>query len=144
MAFFPTLNDGVFTAIRQIQRLVAADPNYFKADDCTYPPDFIKLFSPIAAVASVPLADIELGDFEVEAEELLKYVKGLKPTGDVAKDGIDYTRAMTSLLEKLLSIKERAAKLKDVAEFEAKVVEFLQDILTPEQRTLFMDRVQNG
>ena len=146
--YFPSIPDGVFAAIRQIQRLVAGDPDFL--NDSPYPEDFVKLFKPKASSlpeTNTPLsfAEIEIGDFEVEAEDLFKYIKGLKPSEKelATKEGIDWTKAMTSLLEKLLSIKERAAKLKDVAAFEAAVVEFMQDILTPAQRTQFMDKIAN-
>lgn len=140
--YFPPLEKGPISTIRTIQRLMIEDPSYL--DGSPYDAEIVAWLK-----TSVPQTQVDLNapieDLETEATKLYRFLRGLQPEGLLKGDkgALDYARVATSLLEKLLTVVERAAKVKEVGDFQNNVIEFMQDILSPEQRTLFMDRVIN-
>jgi hypothetical protein len=52
-------------------------------------------------------------------------------------------RTMTTLLEKLVSIDERAKGLRYVSDFQNTMLEIIEDVMTPDQRTTIMERLRN-
>lgn len=53
-----------------------------------------------------------------------------------------YFRTATSLLERILGLKERAAGLRRIKQFQDIVIKLMDDVLTPDQRTKFMDELR--
>tara|TARA_Y100001933_G_C18819127_1_gene488441 strand:- start:117 stop:647 length:531 start_codon:yes stop_codon:yes gene_type:complete len=51
-------------------------------------------------------------------------------------------RTMTSLLEKLVSIDERAKGLRYISDFQNTMLEIIEDVMSPDQRTQIMDRLR--
>ncbi len=142
---YPPLDPPAFKNVRIVARLAAEDPNYFSDPACPYPIDVVEFFRGIPgarkANGTVP---VELQSLDLEVEELLKQLKSLQQSFDSQtsqKEQLDYIKAATSLLGKLMELKEKAAHVSDVEEFKRTVLALLADVFTPEQRTTFMDRL---
>lgn len=52
-------------------------------------------------------------------------------------------RTMTTLLDKLVSIDERARGLKYLSDFQNTLLDVIEDVMTPTQRTIIMERLRD-
>lgn len=143
---YPTLDPQVLRTLTLIQKLSDQDPTYLKK--APYPIEIVDFFPKKSESFTVAVKSDETRDLEEEADILYNDLKALRPSmiggNESSKDSFDYVKAATSLLEKVLNIKERASKIKEIDKFKATVIEFLADVVTPEQRTLFMDALSRA
>lgn len=142
--FYPTIDPVALTALRTIRKLASQDPGYLTDPECPYAPE--DLFFVTSYPETNTPASEEIGDLDTEVDALFRYVKGLKPAtvSEANKESLDWARIASSLMEKLIGLRERAAKVKDVVKFQDTVMSFLEDICSPEQRTRFMDMVEQN
>lgn len=147
---YPSLDIPALKTARIVARLAGEDQDYFDDPACPYPIDVIEFFRgiPNARATRVKSVPVELQSLDVEVEELLKQLKSLQQSFDNQtsnKEHLEYIKAATSLLGKLTELKEKSAHISDVDEFKRTVLGILADVMTPEQRTAFMDRLSpNG
>lgn len=141
---YPSVDLAVLQRISLIRRLASENPSFF--EDSPYD-EAVKawfaapLVAPVQASGDYP----DLADADVEAEELLKHLKSLKNSlpNDTA-DQLAWVRAAATLLDKIVTVKERANSVKRMQEFEKLVIDTLQDVMTPEQRTVFQNRMAHA
>jgi hypothetical protein len=149
---YPRITDDMLMPFQVVMRHLKADPKYLEHSDCPYSSK-IKQF---LTKRAVDLAEIEEkssifdgndSKFDViEAESAALYQK-LKTFGanlnetDVSEQG-QYFRVATSLLEKIVSINERAANLRNTQQFQSAILTVIEDTLDPTQRTAVMDRLR--
>lgn len=143
--YFPPLDKGAVSSVKAIQRLMVEDESFLDDPKCPYDPDTVGWLKALIAPPESDDSGAPIEDFEKEATVLYRYFRALKPTASEAssKAALDYTKVAATILDKLLTAVERAKKVKEITDFQQKVMDFMADILTPEQRTLFMDRVAN-
>lgn len=149
MTWFPEdINAGVLSSVTLLQRRLKENPALFDDPTCFYDDkvkDWFLKTPATVAVEAIALAVCEVKDLETEARELYSQLKGLKPSGGFdadSKDGITYVKVAVQLLDKLLDCQERAAGIAEIERFKAIVMETMADLMTPEQRTQFMDRLK--
>jgi hypothetical protein len=150
MSYTPPIGAETLQRIDLACRLATENPNFLA--DADYPPPvkdwlrrLVALRHPTAGVALDAAADVELASTEVEITELLKHLKSLKNSiGTDANDQLAWVKAGTTLLDKLLTMQERAANVKTVKVFEDTVIGIMEDFLTPEQRTAFRQRLDEA
>lgn len=144
---YPEISLSDLRNIDLIRRLLVEKPGYFDSEDCTYSPEFKAWFSKDAVKDAVPEAvkEVELASTEQEVTNVLKHLISLKNSlpNDTA-DQLQWVRAAATLLEKLVTLKEKAFNIKHIQEFEAQVIGILEDFLTPEQRTIFRERLADA
>lgn len=144
--YFPplSLSKETLQNIRIASRLVFENgPGFLEDPECTYTPE-------IKAFLRGGVCESELGNGvdaaleapEEEAESLLKFLKRLENSLEDTNDKLAYVRACATLLEKIVSTKEKAMNLKRLKEFEDLVVGTLENFLTPAQRTQFQNSLQ--
>jgi hypothetical protein len=150
--YYPALDPQTMKNIGIIQRLALEHPSYWL--QAPYSGDIqlqlMALFLPrkVGAANDAPVVDIEDDDrdnweflFE-ESKTLYRNLKGAQPSGDEPTAQMGYFRTATSLLEKLLSMSERAMNLKQVSDFYQLVMDVMESTLTGPQRTEVMEKLQ--
>lgn len=156
--FYPSVSLSILETIRRLQTSIEQDPEYLSDSNCPYPEEIKtaltatfssvtkakpKNVSTTAGTQLTPESEDEkililLADVERLYEELKD--SNVK-TSESASDRMGYFRTSTALLEKIASLTERASSLRNYKEFTNTVLEILEDICTPEQRTSFITRL---
>lgn len=154
--FYPPINPQ---NLRQVRELVKAHKqDYLDNPDCPYPDDlkllFAKLFDVQTASGqnsndknSAPFTEEDLSDSEFLDKELNKLYAELKEFGkkldidSTASERNTYFKLSTTLIEKVISSKEKLNHIKEVEFFMDTVLEAMDDILNSDQREKFLDRI---
>ncbi|AJD82900.1 hypothetical protein PJWF_00006 [Achromobacter phage JWF] len=159
---YPPLDEKVTWALGVIATLASEHEDYFLHPDCPYEGRTLVLLQalvlppegggedgqgavlPPVQVTAEDLANIDSG----LEEDLLRVLLELKRHGATLtnveqSEKMAYFRTITSLLEKLVLLRERAAGVKQVKEFESAVLGVMEDVLDPEQRTKVMDGLRS-
>ena len=145
--FYPALNEP---ALRQVIQLYETHPDYFDSPDCPYG-QFIKDFFKANSAASdfdshsdVAVKFDEKGlQNEIEAlyADLKKYGRDAQ-TSDNAADKNTFFRLSVGLLEKIIEVKKNLHYIQSINQFIEEVLSSMQEILNPDQRNEFMDRIR--
>ena len=144
--FWPELSEDMLLPFKLIRTRLQEDPNCLQNFDCPYDSDVTEFLQFFASDSSSDVnldgdTDLEVGDVGEEAAKIYKEIRAFSKSLD-KKNTSEFMaayRTTTSLLEKLLTIQEKAANVKDIKDFEARVFKVIDDVLTPDQRTLVMD-----
>jgi hypothetical protein len=137
---YPSLNDGLASALNAVALGLQHDVNYLEQSDYS---DELK--AALRALTGVggrsEKVDLFTGNddltvIEGEIQELLNQVKGMSASFDKldANEKIQFIKGATALWEKLISLKERTLNLKSMKEFQGRIMEVMQEYLTAEQR----------
>lgn len=151
-AFYPPLDEQAEWALGIIAKMLSENSNYLKSSDCPYPEAVKNLLGGVEVVVpgglETPNAVKTTWDKLQEEmasvfEELTDIGKELERDDDVeAKDKIAYIRAKTVLMEKLISMQERVHGIKQVSEFYRVVMDVMENVLSVDQRTQVMERLE--
>lgn len=148
--YFPSLSEEAINDIEIVRRLMEDDPHYLDDPECPYSDnirDFLLSISVKGAGQRGEGSRIPGADDLVE--EILDFRRQLDEIGERARGMTDpavtntYFRLRAALLEKTLELRERAARVKEVQEFQRIVIGFLDDECTPDQRTKLMNRLDD-
>lgn len=146
---YPTLDEN---AISVIARVYEANPQYFDHPDCPYDQitkDIFKgnaKFQDFDTHTDVKIANSDdlLTQITQLSKELKAYGQSIKTEeGTSASDRNTYFRLSVTLLEKLVDIKEKIANVKSYEQFNNEVLDIMDKILTPDQRTTVMQRLES-
>lgn len=149
MRHYPELSQKLLVPFRVVREQLRLDPAYLDDPACPYPADVLELLKLLAPAA--PEAD---GGFlrragskheilEDEAQNLYLEIRdfGQKLKVDDVTERMSYYRTRTALLEKLISLTERAASMSETQRFQDVVMGILEDMLSPDQRAEALDRL---
>lgn len=142
--YYPTLTGTDMTPFRVLKSQLALDPDYLSRPDCPYP-----------QVLKAELAELLTGRVKAvrkldDADDLLIELTGvydsLKEMGEQigtidAKDKIQWMKAQVSVLERLTELMSRVVNMRQMSRFRRVVLELLDNILEPAQRTLFVEKL---
>jgi len=141
---YPVLDEK---PLRQISQLYEYNPNLFNRPDCPYS-DFIKqLFCGELKTNDFDSHAADMSDDELTAnindlhKRLTDYWEDVKDS-DKSADKNTYFRLSVTLMEKLVSLKEKMQNLRSVDQFMASVMGIMDDILNADQRTEVMTRLE--
>lgn len=142
MAIFPDLNHelGLFL------QLLKQEPGLLTDPEAPYSADTIAalrgLGDKVEEVAEAP-AD-KWAKLERETQRLYDELKDSKDNLSIEDhaERMSYFRTATSLLDKLVGLQERAVGLKAIGTFHQTVLDIMEDILDPGQRTEVMQRLE--
>ncbi|WKV22007.1 hypothetical protein Phage2-1_00006 [Achromobacter phage 2-1] len=154
---YPELGERAEWALGIIATLGTENADYFTHQDCPYEGRTLILLQamcqthkePPQAAVPTTVSDDEVASIDTTLEhDLLAVLKDLKHHGASLTnvdqtEKMSYFRTITSLLEKLTMLRERAVGVKQVKEFEGAVLGVMEDVLTPEQRTQVMDGLRS-
>lgn len=143
---FPSISEDWVLLINRVFRHIADDPEFLNDPKCPYPPLVKDFFTKqIATTSEAP--DLFEGDEVVAVEkQIQKLLNDLEVYGkslgsNDASEKLQYFKTKNSLLEKLLNNMERATNLKQINDFRSIVVQFMDEVLTKDQITDFMKRI---
>lgn len=149
--FYPDIPniDTVTDSLKLIQRQLADDPSVLHREECPYPPEFVELVMTTLHSKKVDdntetFDDDGEIDIETESTELFRAMKRFK--SDLSMSDVNERasmfRTLTSLLEKLINVKERSSALKNFDKFQTAIFDTIDQYLTAQQRTEFLDRIK--
>jgi hypothetical protein len=144
----PQLTPDVVWALKSLKNQIQENPDILDSTDCTYAEeDRVFLAELLGGVlVHVEAGDVVDEDIEQETlrlyEELKTFGKGLDPDDNSERN--TYFRLSVSLLEKLLTLQERAVGIKQFKEFKEAVITILEDQLDPSQRTEFIEKLKES
>lgn len=142
MAIFPDLNHELGLVLQLLEQ----DKGLLSDPDCPYSADtkavLVKFGGPEAEVVEAP-AD-KWAKLERETQRLYDELKDSKDNLSIEDhaERMSYFRTATSLLDKLVGLQERAVGLKAIGTFHQTVLDIMEDVLDPGQRTEVMERLQ--
>lgn len=149
--FYPPIDVKTIRNINLIKKIIVTNPSYFL--ESPYGGEIENFFKETCPKSLVALEDApadispfttSLNKWDNLVAETAQALVGLKQvklsTGDSGEQ-IAYYRTLTSLLEKLVSLQERALGLKQVSEFHSAVLGIMDKVLTPDQRTSVMEKL---
>jgi hypothetical protein len=149
MAFYPNIRDETIMTLNVVVQNLAQDPTYLSSPECPYSDTVKKFFySKVIQENSAPPVDIFAGEDELMVldEQIIKVINDLESFGkglsgaDVAEK-MAYFRTKTALIEKLVTMRERLANLKEINEFRLIILNFMNEELTKDQITALMLRL---
>jgi hypothetical protein len=159
MRYFPPIPSDLHLALGMICDHLEEDPQALLDEDCTYSHEncaaLMRLRGEVVTRPLLAQPDdgtyaatdmIEnVGSLDLEAQ-FNTMLKELQSTGShlgdsTSSEKIQYFKAATQLLAKLLEMKERAGGLRRIGLFYTAVMDVMETVLTPDQRTAVMDRL---
>jgi len=143
---YPQLDEK---SIRLVTQLYEVDPKYFDNPACPYSADIKELFKGESQTqyfdthTTVSLASDEDISNEINDvyQKLKDYWEEVK-SSDKSADKNTFFRVSTSLLEKLVDLRERMSKIKQVNAFITEVMSIMDEILNSDQRNEVTERLK--
>lgn len=153
--FFPPLDEAANWALVIIGKKLKEDPDYLKNDDCPYSDEVKALFEGVREVVVpgglvTPLAVKTTWDKLQEEmasifDELNEIGEELENNESVEpKDKINYVKAKAGLMQKLVEMQERVHGIQQISAFYRVVMDIMENVLTIDQRTKVMERLETA
>jgi hypothetical protein len=148
MAFYPIIKDEAVLTMQIVVQSLEKDPGYLDSAECKYS-DTVKAFFRRATASTTPVS-IDLFDGEDDLQvidgQIQKVLSDLEAMGAQMvnaepNERVNYFKAKTTLLEKLVTMKEKVFNLKELNDFRNTLIATLEDICTKDQITTFMQRL---
>lgn len=148
--FYPQIDEESLWALDVIRQHVEQDPDYLK--NAPYPSKVVitltKLVKPRheRPVIEVTETRSKWDILEIETQDLYDKLKETSETLSIDdhSERMSYFRTATSLLDKLVGLQERAMGLKRVHQFQQSVLDIMEDVLDPGQRTEVMEKLKRS
>lgn len=136
--FYPSLDPVTVRNMSVVKRLYLENPNYF--DESPYPIEVENFFKENIKSPEIINSEATI-DVVAELENTYRGLKNHKPDSTDTSATMGYYRTATSLLEKLLEQIERGKNIKQISDFYRAVLQILDDICTPAQRTTIQQQL---
>jgi hypothetical protein len=142
--YFPPITPEQLWPFKVVRQLLAENQALLDDPACPYS-DEIKAFFGAAqgSPAPVPSETKSWDDLELEIQSLATSLDEFGKTlekSDVT-ERMSFFRTKTSLLEKIVGLKERSLGIREVHQFQEAVLNLIEEVLEPGQRTEFMKRL---
>lgn len=145
MAFYPRVTEETVLSLTPILQYMERDPSYLSSPDCPYSErvkDFFRKFQKPEKI------DIFAGKDELPAidEQIIDLLNDLETTAAQLgtadhQEKMNYFKLKTTLLEKLISMRERVVDLKQIHEFKTTILAFLEEECSKDQISNLMKRL---
>lgn len=147
MNFYPNIREEQILTLNVVVKSLEKDPGYLDHPDCPYP-DTVKDFFRRSA-APVEVEDLFAGDEEKEVlldrqvEQLINDLEAFAKqlTNADHSEKLQYFKTKTTLIEKLITMRERVFNLKELNEFRGTILAFMDEVCTKDQITELMKRL---
>jgi hypothetical protein len=146
--YYPAIDEAYFVPLNALKAQLEKTPELLTSSDCPYSPavrrlvaEFVGGLARSAAVEGLDLDNIDT--LEGEIGQLYKDVKTLANglQGSTDKDVVQLYRTTASLLEKLLNMRGEVLNMKNMQDFKKRVIDVLDNLITPEQRAEFIEKL---
>lgn len=152
--FYPEITPELKSKLSMWANLIEANPDYLKHEECPYTHDEVELLQKLAPTQTAPNTDPyealedeldngEMPDFEQESIRLFKKMKTFQ-SGLSKSDTSEMTstfRTMVSLMEKIITVQERAAGINHFGDFKQFILDSMDRYLSPTQKSEFVDEM---
>ena len=145
MLRYPTVRDETILALTPVLKRVKQDPSYLSDPECPYSElvkDFFRQFQTTQTVDLFEGKD-ELLVIDQQIHAIINDLEGVAAhlgNADHAEK-LNYFKTKSSLLEKLIGMRERVNNLKEINEFRSTILNFLDEACTKDQITDLMKRL---
>lgn len=138
--YYPPLKNSDLEILMQN---VIYTEGYLDDPNCPYPEKVCDLMRQVVSEETNPEDMTDL-DLVYESSRLFKELKDAKDSfgKDDHAEAMAYFRTSTSLLEKLVTMKERANNVKNISQFYGSVLGVMEELLEPEQITEVRNRLK--
>ena len=151
MAFYPQIRDETIMSLNAVVMNMEKDPGYLESDECPFS-DSVKAFfrKKIEVQAGLGAGGLDLfsegGDLEAVSAQIKAVINDLEAFGQKltiadSPDKMGYFRTKTALIEKLVNMQERVYNIKEINDFKSTILAFMNEVLTKDQITDFMQRL---
>lgn len=143
--YYPPLNENSFKTIVQ---LAEANSDYFTNPKCPYSETIKKVFtktSTAGQVSNINLEDINEDMLITEINNLYNDLRAYGATVNASGNATDkntYFRVSTSLLEKLVQIREKTIDIKQYAAFQQEILNIMDQVMNADQKQEIMLRLK--
>lgn len=147
--FYPTISPEMLVPFRAVRGLIHANPEYLNSPDCPYN-DETKAFLAVNFGGAAVAVDQDLvtlespEDLERELVSIYSDIKRLdKNIQNIdAKDKVAWAKAVVSILERVLQLRERNLNMKMTVEFQKTIIQIMDEVCDPAQRSEITARLQ--
>jgi hypothetical protein len=145
---YPEVTDTMLWPFKLVRQHLMEDPDYLTVDECPYSGEVKRFLSLLSQPAGDKPSAEDVANSSLDQEGLEANIKrvfnelttyGQKLGVDDTSEKAAYFRLSTSLLEKLLTLQERAKNVQQINDFQNRIIKFMEDHCTPDQRTKLMD-----
>lgn len=149
--FYPDLKEANLMPLKAILAQIERFPDLLDQPECPWSEEVKALIRPILKpVSGLPNIEIDLNEGRPEAIEaqilgLMADLRTMKQ-GMGAKDHaekIQFYKLMTTLVEKLIALRERTMNLREMSEFQTLILQFLDEVCSKDQISELMARLKN-
>ncbi|TPJ51682.1 MULTISPECIES: hypothetical protein [unclassified Mesorhizobium] len=148
--FYPTLPEATVLQFRVALNQLREKPDYLdQSPYSTEIRDFLKELNGRGGAAEAVTFDGEADRLDYVEQEITTVLADLKTL--VASLGnadhsekLQVAKARAGLIEKLVAAREKVWTMKEMADFQAKIVGFLDEICTPDQIQALKERVKGA
>lgn len=153
MPFYPTVKDETILSLNVVVQNLEKDPNYLENTDCPYS-DTVKAFFKRKiehnGSSNIAIDLFEKEEGETDLDKLKEQIQavindledfGRKLTVSESTDKMGYFRTKTALIEKLVNMQERTFNIKEINDFRNILLGFMNEVLTKDQVTTLMQRL---
>ncbi|WOF44351.1 hypothetical protein KNJ79_05310 [Sphingopyxis indica] len=163
---YPTLRIGVLRSLQSLKKHYLADQEIFDRPDCPYDIDVRNVLKEILQIEervvevekrivndgsperrkkAPGLAEEDQEKIAAELAELLEQLKGMEEgEGENELDPsarLAVFKLKTTIIEKIINLRERVLNIKRIAQFEAVVISILDDLVQEDDREVFLERI---
>lgn len=145
---YPTITDATLVPIRAIEVQLKEFPDLLVRPECPYPPPIRTFLGRLLGEVREGLGGVEYSDDDTiqEISDLYTELKRIafkagQVSGGDTKDQMAVLKTSSDLLSKMVDLKAKAFSVRDMSRFQKAVVEMLEAVLTPPQRSDFIDRM---
>ena len=150
----PAITSDKLLPFKQICQRLLEDPEYLDRPFCTYPQhvkDWLKLkfkaqdvvAGTVGMVESVDLLDPRnWEDSAAKSRQLYTQLERLKLGTSDTGENIQILKAQAGLLERLIVIGDKSLGHKEMAKFRQTILDAVEDLMTPDQRTALIARLE--
>jgi hypothetical protein len=154
MAFYPSIRPETILSLNAVVLNLEKDPGYLDSPECHYSEDIKQFFrkkieyggsgkKEVPDLFKLEEGETDLGKLEVQIRTIINDLEDFGRKLDVSDSGdkMGYFRTKTALVDKLVSMQERVFNIKEVQDFRNIILGFMNEVLTKDQVTSFMQRL---
>lgn len=140
---YPTVTDASLVPFRALDVQLKTFPDLFDRPECPYPPHIRQFLSRLVAQqapAAAPTGPMSEEDLETEIVTLYRDLQtaSAQLTGVDPKDKAAFLKTIGDLLTKMVTLREKVINMRQMSDFQRRVVQVLEGVLEPHQRTEFI------
>lgn len=146
MPFYPAIKDDTILTLQLVVKSLEKDPQFLDHPDCPYS-EVAKAYF-LSTTVKGTVVNLFEGEDEVEVidtqiQRVLSDLEAMGPQMARAEtnERLAYFKAKTTLLEKLINMKERVFNLKELSDFRSTLISAIEDLCTKDQISDFMKRL---